>query len=140
MRFMKPLCLGAVLLLGGCFSDESPNSPKADNPANTDTGPTLAAILVAPQLRLEPRQGAVTARWEGVSEAAGYRLYWRDGYNGQTAVEMGGQLSYDHTGLQAGQTYYYQVAALDQEGAEHRSQEMGAIVPAALAQRGDAGP
>lgn len=77
--------------------------------------------------------GEVTINWDPNSESdlAGYYIYYgtssRD-YN--TTLWVGNQTSYQVSGLQGGQRYYFAVTAIDHSGNESNfSREVSAIIP-----------
>jgi titin len=88
----------------------------------------------APTLTAAADTGQIELNWTAITDAESYRLItWTDG---QTAwVRIGDPLSgdttsYTHTGLSAGQTYYYRVAAVV-DGTEGVWSNSPSVVPGA---------
>ncbi len=128
------LLIAAALLAGGCQMQDDAGPP-AEAPA---------AVLSAPVLQLSPGVNEVRVSWSATPEAEGYRLYWQAGAPveaGSPTVDLDGNTtSYLQTGLQAGVTYHYRVAALQASGEGEWSAEAVAIPASARLMRSDTAP
>ena len=78
--------------------------------------------------------------WEPFSSASGYILYWGTSpnvYPNGNQISLGNVIGYSHTGLVAGQTYYYNVVALVGGQASGPSVEVYAVPFAQFVAGGD---
>ena len=93
----------------------------------------LSSVPSSPEeLQAMAANGYVTLTWEpptfdGFSAVVGYRIYRGTSSGAETfLVEIGDVLTYVDTGLTNGQTYYYQVSAMNGVGEGPRSSEVSA--------------
>jgi fibronectin type 3 domain-containing protein len=90
------------------LSDEAPTVPVID----------CISILPAPlNLDATPEDSQVIIRWDDVTGASSYRVYWQASDGLRDSVSVGAP-SYVHGGLTNGITYSYEVAAIDATGVE----------------------
>ncbi|WP_455211926.1 fibronectin type III domain-containing protein, partial [Kaarinaea lacus] len=105
-------------------------------PGNPPPAPNFGGIT------LLPGDGQIAIRWQRVTNAQGYAIYWNTSANvsesdarlahvtlmnspGSTAsADQSAQQLYVHTGLTNGQTYYYRIAALNEAGQSLSSPEV----------------
>lgn len=101
--------------------------------------PKAPAPTTAPaNVKASAGDGSVRLLWSPVGRAASYSLYWAKvpgivpGAAGVTAITGIQDLSYDHTGLTNGDTYYYVVTGVNSSGDGPASAEVSAkpAVPA----------
>jgi hypothetical protein len=94
-------------------------TPSADVSATPSSAISLPGVPT--NLTATPGDNQVQLSWSaplngGSSAVTGYRLYWSLDLSGAfTAMSVAGT-SYLHAGLEAGRTYYYRVAAVNQAG------------------------
>ncbi len=113
--------------------------------ANGETGPyspyadVIVSALSAPALRAAAGAGYVTLTWDAVPNAARYELWvWWDEETGWQRIDDGNLagVSYTHTDVAAGRTYYYVIRAVGANGeAGPWSQWAQAAVPASATRR-----
>ncbi len=105
----------------GARSNEVSGAPMA--PATKPSAPTLNSPTAG--------DGQVTLTWsepdDGGDAIIGYNIYRGTSSGAETFLtDVGPVLSYTNTGLTNGQTYYYQVSALNGVGESERSSERSA--------------
>ena len=110
---------------------------------NQDRYPLMSPLIPMPTLPSEPQNlqaigggQQVSLSWDqpastGGSPVINYRIYRGNASGGETfLVEVGNMLSYVDGGLTAGQTYYYQVSAVNFAGEGPLSNEANATLKA----------
>ena len=85
-------------------------------------------IRTNPALMATPAPGQVTLTWSEVSSAA-YNLYRTSGTTVEIVSENTANRTYVDTGVTAGATYVYQVAAVINGGEASRSPQVSVVVP-----------
>ncbi|WP_276353871.1 S-layer homology domain-containing protein [Cohnella caldifontis] len=83
------------------------------------------------QANTEPSSGKVTLSWSAVSGAAGYNVWRSDAANG-TFVTIGAKVSgtaFTDTTAAIGQTHYYKVTAVDNQGNESLATPVKSAIP-----------
>ncbi len=118
--------------------------------ADGEAGPYSAqayvtvSALSAPTLRAAAGAGYVTLTWDAVPNAARYELWvWRGAETGWQRIDDGNLagVSYTHTDVAAGLTYYYVIRAVGANGETGPwSQWVEAAVPASATRRDEAAP
>ena len=98
------------------------------------TPPTTAKIPITPgRLATFAEQGAIQLRWEAAPGAASYTLYWSQSpavaRTRENSIQAIKGTTYHHTGLENGQTYYYFLTALDEDGKEILAYPHGGDIP-----------
>jgi hypothetical protein len=99
------LLVGVFMALGACSSSENKTTFTAGGPGS----PSAAS-----------GDGVVTLSWSAVTGAASYKLYWNTTGRVSTAdvsIPVTG-VTYTHTGLINGVSYYYRISALTGGGVE----------------------
>jgi fibronectin type 3 domain-containing protein len=90
------------------LSDEKPLIPVVD----------CVSVLPSPlNIYATPEDSQVIVRWNDVTGASSYRVYWQAS-NGLRDIVSVGASSYVHGGLTNGITYSYEVVAMDAMGVE----------------------
>ncbi|MDD6195021.1 MAG: fibronectin type III domain-containing protein [Lachnospiraceae bacterium] len=81
----------------------------------SDVLTAVTAPIVPTGLSASTTSNAVTVKWKQVAGASGYRVYYKTSSGAEwtslAAISGGNTVSYKHTGLSAGRTYYYMVRA-----------------------------
>ena len=85
-------------------------------------------LRTGPALMATPALGQVTLTWSAVSGAT-YNLYRTSGTTVEIVAENTANLTYVDTGVTAGATYTYQVAAVIDGGEGSRSAQVSVVVP-----------
>jgi chitinase len=128
------------LALGDINGDGSPDIVLADynnglvvlrnatSPSNAPAAPTLKAAISAP--------GSVSLTWDAPSSLggspSGYRVYRGTASGGETLLAtLGSTGTYTDSTVASGQTYYYEIAALNSLGEGPRSNERSATTASA---------
>lgn len=122
----------AALTGGGTespLSDEASAIPRQPKPST----PKGLAATATP--------GEVALTWHAAARAASYKIYWNitgSVTSEDNAIEAAG-LSYKHTGLTNGETYYYRVSAVNDTGESDLSAQVSALPSAGGGGGGGAG-
>ena len=96
---------------------------------------TFAGALVAPALMVQAAAGAVDLSWPAVAGTLGYELWQRT--DADSWQQLGGgaltAITYSHTGLVTGTTYYYVIRAVNESEVSLWSEEVSATATDAQA-------
>lgn len=91
---------------------------------------TFWVIIFVLALTTVASAGSVTLKWDGVTQATGYKVYYGTSTGAKTAnINVGNVTQYTVPNLQSGSRYYFQATAYNALTESGYSNEVNAVVP-----------
>jgi fibronectin type 3 domain-containing protein len=85
-----------------------------------ESSDTTTTIGIPGGVTATPGINSFTIKWNAVSGATYYRIYWSNQNSGVTTtsnmIDKIGNTQYEHTGVELNKTYYYRVSAVNSQG------------------------